>query len=114
MGKPSAANWHAKALRQLEGEQPDPANYLVERMASYAVSPRGKGEFAWEPVAWLRDGHWADDDAAWQENRGNGESEDRVKPMSGEEWEHFGEEPEPEPKQEPQPTPLEGTGNEPF
>lgn len=43
----------------------DPHGFLLERMTAYAASDKAKGQYAWEPCSWLRDGHYDDDQGAW-------------------------------------------------
>jgi hypothetical protein len=41
-------------------------NYLVERTARFAKSPKGRdAEFRWSPLTFLRDGHYDDSDESW-------------------------------------------------
>ena len=60
----------------------DPHAYLRQRMAEYAASPRGRGPYAWEPLAWLRDGHYDDDPEVWQDGGGNSRAPD-AQPNNG-------------------------------
>ena len=41
-------------------------NYLVERTAKFAKSPKGRdAEFRWSPLTFLKDGHYDDSDESW-------------------------------------------------
>jgi len=41
-------------------------NYLVERTARFAKSPKGRdAEFRWSPLTFLKDGHYDDSDESW-------------------------------------------------
>ena len=55
------------AVADLKGPNFDPHAYLRERMAEYAASPKSKSKYGWEPRSWLRDGHYDDDPATWEE-----------------------------------------------
>jgi len=43
----------------------DPHAFLRDRWTTYAKSPKAQSDYAWEPLAWLRDGHYADDPESW-------------------------------------------------
>jgi hypothetical protein len=66
-------------------------NYLVERTAKFAKSPKGRdAEFRWSPLTFLKDGHYDDSDESWQGApraagavaSGNGKSAEQVRQQS--------------------------------
>ena len=40
-------------------------SHIQARWEIYAKSPKAKSDYAWEPLAWLRDGHYEDDPESW-------------------------------------------------
>jgi hypothetical protein len=50
------------------------AQTIIEAAMEYAASPVGCGEFVKGPAAWLNQGCWADDRAAWNRSSGGGKS----------------------------------------
>ena len=44
---------------------------IVSGATAYYPSPRGRGNRAWELLAFIRDGHYRDDPSAWQNRKSN-------------------------------------------
>ncbi|MEO2046455.1 MAG: hypothetical protein ABGX16_07765 [Pirellulales bacterium] len=72
VGKTHASKLYAVAVQDLVTSHDDPHGHLIDRLEAYQASDRFRSEFAWEPCAWLRDGHYDDDPKSW--NRGPGTS----------------------------------------
>ena len=68
-GKARAAKHYATAIELLAPDHEDPHGYLIDRLEAYQASDRFRGEYAWEPCTWLRDGHYDDDPATWQDRQ---------------------------------------------
>ncbi|MBN1855300.1 MAG: hypothetical protein JW829_21395, partial [Pirellulales bacterium] len=68
-GKARARRHYEQAIASMNGHA-DPHGYLLDRWKLYQQSGRGQSEYAWEPCAWLRDGHYDDDPETWKDKRG--------------------------------------------
>jgi len=64
-GKVDCRAHYAKAVESLTAVHEDPADFLLQRWLKYMSSPKSEFKYGWEPRAWLRDGHYSDDDQAW-------------------------------------------------
>lgn len=65
VGKESAARAFRVAKKRVEVDE------LLTATERYAGSPKGRGEFCWNPTTWLNQAHWLDDPKEWQESRGD-------------------------------------------
>jgi hypothetical protein len=63
-GKELARKSFAAALKKTT------AQAIIEAAMEYAASPVGRGEYVKGPAAWLNQGCWADDRAAWNRSSG--------------------------------------------
>jgi hypothetical protein len=64
-GKELARKAFAAALKKTT------AQTIIEAAMEYAASPVGRGEFVKGPAAWLNQGCWSDDRAAWNRSTGS-------------------------------------------
>jgi len=69
-GKGDAAKSYAKAVRRVGTERnltaTEAAEYLQGRIAEFAESPVGKGQYCQRPAPWLNQACWDDAPEAWQ------------------------------------------------
>jgi len=68
-GKEAARKAYESAVKRIRasGQEPKQAHQtLLDAVSRYAVSPKAKGEYCWNPATWLNQGHWEDDPAVWQ------------------------------------------------
>jgi hypothetical protein len=68
VGREGCRKHYERIVSEWAGEQ-DPHALLRQQWAAYALSSKGQSEYAWQPLAWLRDGHYLDDALSWEEKR---------------------------------------------
>lgn len=49
-----------------------PIETIISAAEAYSHSDKGQGEYCWNPLTWLSQGHWEDDPASWKSWNGNG------------------------------------------
>lgn len=64
--KRDAHRRYREAVKALKTERDDPEKFLLDRATAYYASPLGQTQYALNPAAWLHQGGYDDDPAAWQ------------------------------------------------
>jgi uncharacterized protein YdaU (DUF1376 family) len=81
IGKRDAAKAFDRSLVVVATEKglgkTEAAGFITERMASFAESPKAKGEFCPHPATWLNGGRYDDDPEQWVERVAAGQSKPR-------------------------------------
>lgn len=73
VGPDAAAKAFTAAMSRIESRHPDKESaleWLIRVTGDFATSPKGRGEFCWNPATFLNQGHFDDDQTQWQ--RGDG------------------------------------------
>ena len=64
-GKARAAKHYAQAIESIGADGAE--EVILAAWVNYVLSDKGRGQYAWQPCSWLRDGHYEDDPATWQD-----------------------------------------------